>query len=140
MSEQFAPGEVLFDVIELIDQPRVQAYARAAKDDNAIHVDTEAAQAVGLEGPVAHGMLSVGIALGHVMEWLAPDVNRFLRYETRFTKPVFVHPDASALLRISGTLGAVSADELRIDVKVQLEQSQTVVLRPFRVFVRPKLT
>lgn len=67
MSEQFAPGEVLFDVIELIDQPRVQAYARAAKDDNAIHVDTEAAQAVGLEGPVAHGMLSVGIALGHVM-------------------------------------------------------------------------
>lgn len=128
-------GTQLFEAIEVIDQQRVQDYARAAKDDNAIHVDPEAARLVGLEAPVAHGMLTVGIALGHVMAWLGDAPERFLRYETRFIKPVFVPPATDVQLAVKGLVGAVSDSEVRIDVKVELVSSGVTVLRPFRVYI-----
>ncbi|MFJ6099155.1 MULTISPECIES: MaoC/PaaZ C-terminal domain-containing protein [Actinomycetes] len=129
-------GTQLFEATETIDQQRVRAYASAAKDDNAIHVDPEAARLLGLEAPVAHGMLTVGIALGHVMTWLGDASERFLRYETRFIKPVFVPPATAVELTVKGVVGAVNDGEVRIDVKVELVASGTTVLRPFRVFIR----
>ena len=130
-------GTELFLVTEILNQERVRAYAAAAKDDNAIHVDPEAARLVGLEAPVAHGMLTVGIALGHVMNWLADAPDRFLRYETRFIKPVFVPPATAVEITFRGVVGAVTDAEIRIDIKAELSAGRTTVLRPFRVFIRP---
>ncbi|HEY9314711.1 MaoC family dehydratase [Williamsia sp.] len=128
-------GTVLFDVSETIDQRRIRAYAEASKDNNPIHVDEKVAVAVGLAGPVAHGMLTVGIGIGHVMRWLDGKPHRFLRYETRFVKPVVVFDDVPAELSVSGVVGAVSDDEIRIDLRMRLAESGQMVLRPFRVFV-----
>ena len=128
-------GTVLFDVSETIDQQRIRAYALASKDNNPIHVDEKVAVAVGLAGPVAHGMLTVGIGIGHVMRWLEGKPLRFLRYETRFVKPVVVFDDIPAELSVSGVVGAVSDDEIRIDLRMRLQESGQMVLRPFRVFV-----
>lgn len=128
-------GTELFNVSETIDQQRIRAYAQASKDDNPIHVDEKVAIAVGLAGPVAHGMLTVGIGVGHVMWWLEDQSQRFLRYEARFVKPVVVFDDVPAELSVSGVIGAVSDEEIRIDIRMRLKESGQLVLRPFRVFV-----
>lgn len=49
-------------VTRLIDQPRVDRYAEAARDPNPIHRDTAEAYAGPFGQPVAHGMLVLAVA------------------------------------------------------------------------------
>ncbi len=52
---------VIEPVSRLVDQPRVDRYAVAARDPNPIHRDTPVAAASQFGRPVAHGMLVLGI-------------------------------------------------------------------------------
>lgn len=57
-------------------------YAGASGDFNLIHTDDETARSVGLEGVIAHGMLSMGF-LGQYVSWLfGPEAVR--RLSVRF--------------------------------------------------------
>jgi acyl dehydratase len=61
-------------------------YAGASGDFNLIHTDDETARSVGLEGVIAHGMLSMAF-LGQYLCWLAgPDCVR--RLTVRFSAMV----------------------------------------------------
>ncbi len=64
-------------------------YAGASGDFNPIHWSDRAATALGLDGVLAHGMLTMGTALRVVTDWIG-DPARVVSYATRFTKPVFV--------------------------------------------------
>ena len=48
-------------VTRLIDQPRVNRYADAAREHNPLHLDAEFAAATDFGRPIAHGMLVLGI-------------------------------------------------------------------------------
>jgi len=50
-----------FSVSRLIDQPRVDRYAVAARDPNPIHRETPEAYAGPFGQPVAHGMIVLGL-------------------------------------------------------------------------------
>ena len=50
-----------FEVRRLIDQPRVDRYAKAARDPNPIHRETPEAYAGPFGQPVAHGMIVLGL-------------------------------------------------------------------------------
>lgn len=50
-----------FEVTRLIDQPRVDRYAVAARDPNPIHRETPEAYAGPFGQPVAHGMIVLGL-------------------------------------------------------------------------------
>lgn len=50
-----------FSVSRLIDQPRVDRYAVAARDPNPIHRETREAYAGPFGQPVAHGMIVLGL-------------------------------------------------------------------------------
>lgn len=103
-------------------------YAAASGDHNPIHWNERFAAEVGLEGVIAHGMLTMGAAVGLAADW-AGDPGRVVDYQTRFTKPVPV-PDAAsgspetptAALEISGKIGKLDADTntARIDLTVEL--------------------
>ena len=103
-------------------------YAAASGDHNPIHWNERFAQEVGLEGVIAHGMLTMGAAVGLVSDW-AGDPGAVVDYQTRFTKPVPV-PDAAsgspetptATLEITGKIGAVDteASTARVDLTVEL--------------------
>ena len=55
-----ASGEVLSPLVKLpVTQEQLKRYANASGDHNPIHLDEEAAHRVGLEGVIAHGMLSM---------------------------------------------------------------------------------
>jgi acyl dehydratase len=58
-------------LIKHVTQAQINAYADVSGDHNPIHIDPEAARKVGLDGTIAHGMLSMAF-LGQVMtDWLA---------------------------------------------------------------------
>ena len=48
-------------VTRLLDQPRIDAYADAARDRNAVHLDREFARGSGFESTIAHGMLVLAL-------------------------------------------------------------------------------
>lgn len=66
-------------------------YAGASLDFNPIHYSDRAAVELGLDGVLAHGMLTMGTALRVVTDW-AGGPARVASYFVRFTKPVPV-PD-----------------------------------------------
>ena len=64
-------------------------YAGASGDFNPIHYRDDIARSVGLPGVLAHGMLTMGLAVQPVVDWLG-DPGRILDYQVRFTRPVLV--------------------------------------------------
>jgi acyl dehydratase len=58
-------------LVKSVSQEQIDAYADASGDHNPIHISPEAARAVGLDGTIAHGMLSMGFLGQLVTDWLA---------------------------------------------------------------------
>ncbi|GFZ78339.1 MaoC/PaaZ C-terminal domain-containing protein [Nesterenkonia alkaliphila] len=103
-------------------------YAAASGDHNPIHWNERFAQQVGLPGVIAHGMLTMGAAVGLVGDW-AGDPAAVTDYQTRFSKPVPVpdptqgSPDTpTAQLEITAKVGKLdeAAGTARIDLTVEL--------------------
>ena len=110
-----APGDTLPSRRLLITREDLGRYAEASGDHNPIHLSDDAAQALGLPGVVAHGMLTSALAIGVVAEW-AGGADTVVGTDIRFAGPVVVPADAPARLEVSGTVKKVSGDGSRADV------------------------
>ena len=73
----------------LLTRDSLVRYAGASGDFNPIHYRDDFAQSVGLEGVLAHGMLTMGVAVQVAVDWVG-DSGRIIDYGVRFTKPVWV--------------------------------------------------
>ncbi len=79
-------------------------YAGASGDFNPIHWSDRTARAVGLPGVIAHGMLTMGLAIRVVTEWVA-DPAAIVEYGVRFTRPVVVpDDDTGTQVTVSGVV------------------------------------
>ncbi|MCE0458101.1 MaoC/PaaZ C-terminal domain-containing protein [Curtobacterium flaccumfaciens] len=94
-------------------------YAGASGDFNPIHYRDDVAASVGLPGVLAHGMLTMGIAVQPVAEWLG-DSGWVAGYGVRFTRPVVVDPEQGATVGIVAKVSTVDEDgrPKRIDLTV----------------------
>lgn len=72
----------------------VARYAGAAQDFNPIHLDDGAAQAIGFDRAVAHGMFTLGRALSGLVDQAGPRAIRSIR--ARFSAPLEVGDTARA--------------------------------------------
>lgn len=108
-------------------------YAGASGDFNPIHYRDDVAARVGLPGVLAHGMLTMGLAVETIVEWLG-DAGRILDYGVRFTRPVVVDAEDGADLFVSAKVGALDAEAARIDLTVTF--GETTVLGKAQVRVR----
>lgn len=108
-------------------------YAGASGDFNPIHYRDDIAKAVGLPGVLAHGMLTMGVAVQPVVDLVGGN-ERVLDYQVRFTKPVLVPPAGSAEIRVVGVLAAVEANRARIDLQVSFAEQN--VLGKAQVWVK----
>lgn len=132
MSE-FTVGEVIAERSVHLTRESLVRYAGASGDFNPIHYRDDVAAAVGLPGVLAHGMLTMGIAVGTLAEALG-DSGRIAEYSVRFTRPVVVDPEAGADLHVSAKVGAVDDETARIDLTVTF--AETTVLGKAQVRVR----
>ncbi|MBG6056747.1 acyl dehydratase [Cryobacterium sp. MP_M5] len=110
-------------------------YAGASGDFNPIHYRDDVAVSVGLPGVLAHGMLTMGLAVQPVVDW-AGDPGRIVDYQVRFTRPVLVDPAAGAVVTVVAKVGAIDADAgiARIDLTVSF--NEVTVLGKAQVRVR----
>jgi hypothetical protein len=92
-------------------------YAGASGDFNPIHYRDEIAQSVGLPGVLAHGMLTMGLAVQTVVDFVG-DSGKILDYQVRFTKPVLVDAKTGAVVSVSAKVIEIDEDSktARIDL------------------------
>jgi len=110
-----------------VDRARLVRYADASGDQNPIHQDEAAALAVGLPGVIAHGMWTMGAAVGVVVDWVG-DPGLVVDYRTRFTRPVPVPADETVEVNVVATVGALDrqAGTARIDLEVTLDGARVL--------------
>lgn len=118
-------GDVVAERSFPLTRDSLVRYAGASGDFNPIHYRDDAAAAVGLPGVLAHGMLTMGLAVQPVIDWLG-DPGRVLDYQVKFTRPVVVDPETGAVVTVLATIGAIDEDAVRIDLTVTF-QDQTVL-------------
>ena len=110
-------------------------YAGASGDFNAIHYRDDVAQAVGLPGVLAHGMLTMGAAVQCVVDFLG-DSGKVLDYQVRFTKPVLVDAVTGATLIVNATVVEIDEAEKIARIDLSATADGVVVLGKAQVRVR----
>ena len=112
-------------------------YAGASGDFNPIHYRDDVAKQVGLPGVLAHGMLTMGIAVQCVVDWLG-DPARILDYGVRFTRPVVVDPERGTPITVVAKVGALDteAGEARVDLTVTANSLTVLGKAQVRISIR----
>jgi acyl dehydratase len=80
-------GDQLPPLTLTITRADLVRYAGASLDFNPIHWNDDFAQEVGLPGVIAHGMLTMGMAVRVVTNWTG-DPGAVVEYGVRFGRPV----------------------------------------------------
>ncbi|MEY4991093.1 MAG: hypothetical protein RLZ65_980 [Actinomycetota bacterium] len=121
VGQQVAASEYKFSRDSLV------RYAGASGDFNTIHYRDDIAQAVGLPGVLAHGMLTMGVSVQPVVSWLG-DAGKVIDYGVRFTKPVVVPARGHALVKVVATVAQLDAEnrKARIDLTTSFEENNVL--------------
>ncbi len=126
-----AKGDTIGSKTVALSRSDLVKYAGASGDFNPIHINERFATQVGLPGVIAHGMLTMGVAIDVVTAW-CQDPARVYDYQVRFSNPVPVpdstgNPDeATVELEISGVIGLVKEDHVRVDLTVLLGETKVL--------------
>jgi len=139
-SSQVDVGQVLVEQEYSLDREALVRYAGASGDFNPIHYREDVAKSVGLPGVLAHGMLTMGIAIQPLLKWCGTDY-QLDSYQVRFTKPVVVDADEGASLSVTVTVGAIDEGtdgppSIRCDLHVESHTGEKV-LGKAQAVIRP---
>ena len=117
-------GDEIATAAFTLDRGNLVRYAGASGDFNAIHYRDDIAAEVGLPGVLAHGMLTMGLSVQPVVDWIG-DPGRVRDYQVKFTRPVVVDPKTGASVAVSAKVGAIDVDAqtARIDLTVTYEEA-----------------
>ena len=111
---ELVPGTVVGSLTVRLTREQLVRYAGASGDFNPIHFSDHFATALGLPGVIAHGMLTMGMALRVVTDWVG-DPARIVSYSARFTRPVVVPDDADGA-EVTFTATVTSMDDAGVAV------------------------
>ncbi|MCA0217482.1 MAG: acyl dehydratase [Actinobacteria bacterium] len=112
-----AVGDVVAERTFSLTRDSLVRYAGASGDFNPIHYRDDVATSVGLPGVLAHGMLTMGVAVQPVVDWLGTN-GWVADYGVRFTRPVVVDPLEGASVTVVAKVGVVGEGTARIDLTV----------------------
>ena len=120
--DALAVGDVVAERDVHLTRDSLVRYAGASGDFNPIHYRDDVATGVGLPGVIAHGMLTMGLAVQPVVDW-AGDPARVSDYQVRFTRPVVVDPEAGADVSVSAKVGELDSESrtARVDLTVTFD-------------------
>ena len=128
MSEETMPAFVSLNVGDEVaardvefTRDKLVRYAGASGDFNPIHYNDEFAKSVGLEGVIAHGMLTMGVGASVVEEWAG--AGNVADYQARYTRPIPVGALEGTVARVAAIVGALDHEikRARIDVTVTVD-------------------
>lgn len=126
--------EVAADRYE-ISRDTLVRYAGASGDFNAIHYNDQVARDVGLDGVIAHGMLTMGTAVTVVSEWIG-DPAAVTAYATRFSQPVPVPATGTVVLEVRAVVAAVDLSAGTVQLTLEAQVDGAAVLSRAKVTAR----
>ncbi len=131
--EELTKGDAIATRTIDITRADLIRYAGASGDFNPIHWSEATATAAELPGVIAHGMLTMGLVVDLVSEWVNNPA-AIIDYQTRFSGMVpveetthtsdpaipFENPNAGAQLEVVAKVGAINEDTnvVRVDLAV----------------------
>ena len=127
-----AVGDVVAEASYLLTRDSLVRYAGASGDFNPIHYRDAFALGVGLDGVIAHGMLTMGVAVQPVVEWLGPH-GVVVDYQSKFTRPVLVDAEDGATITVVAKVGVVDDEGARIDLTVTFNEATVLGKAQVRV-------
>jgi acyl dehydratase len=130
-----AEGDQIVTKTFAVDRESLVRYAGASGDLNPIHYRDDVAQSVGLEGVLAHGMLTMGLAIGPLAEWLE-GTGHIASYQVRFTKPVYVPTSGSVEVTVQASVSKRDVPEtgqVTVALSVTIGDGVTVLGKAFAV-------
>jgi acyl dehydratase len=132
-----AVGDVVAERTVHLTRDSLVRYAGASGDFNPIHYRDDVAASVGLPGVLAHGMLTMGLAVQPVAEWLG-DRGWVQDYGVRFTRPVVVDPESGADVSVVAKVGQIDEDgtPTRIDLTATAADQTVLGKAQVRVALR----
>lgn len=130
-------GDIVAEATYALSRDSLVRYAGASADFNPIHYRDDVAVSVGLPGVLAHGMLTMGLAVQPVVEWLGSS-GWVSDYQVRFTRPVLVDPVDGATVTVVAKVGSVEESAARIDLTVTFNDE--TVLGKAQVHVQMRST
>jgi acyl dehydratase len=110
-------------------------YAGASGDFNPIHYRDDFAQSVGLPGVLAHGMLTMGLAVQTVVDFVG-DSGKILDYQVRFTKPVLVDATTGAKVEVSAKVIEIDEESKTARIDLTAVCAELTVLGKAQVRVK----
>lgn len=102
-------------------------YAGASGDFNPIHYNDTVATHAGLPGVIAHGMLTMGVAVTGLLDALG-DPTAVRAYSVRFTNPVPVPATGSVTLEVVAVVGTIDegAGTARVDIAAEVDGTKVL--------------
>ena len=128
-------GQVIGSQEVLLTRDSLVRYAGASGDFNPIHYRDDFATSVGLPGVIAHGMLTMGVSVQVVVDWVG-DPGKVSDYSVRFTKMVDVDANEGAVLVMTGKIAEIDAENNEVRVDLTTTFNETAVLGKAQVRVR----
>jgi acyl dehydratase len=127
-------GDIVAEENFHLTRDNLVRYAGASGDFNPIHYRDDIAQSVGLPGVLAHGMLTMGLAVQPVSNWVG-DPARIVDYQVRFTRPVLVDGASGADVTVTATVGALEDETktARIDLTAKFNDETVLGKAQVRV-------
>lgn len=119
-------GEAISSLTKHITQQQIDAYADVSGDHNPIHLNPEVARAVGLDGTIAHGMLSMAFLGQMLTDWLSEQgasSGWVRRLRARFQ--AMVRPGDT--LTCHGVLGEPGEQGQRVEVWINNQHGERVI-------------
>ncbi|PSK99198.1 acyl dehydratase [Haloactinopolyspora alba] len=136
ISEPLAVGDVVADQTYWITREHLVRYAGASGDFNPIHWNDRVAEAVGLPGVLAHGMLTMALAGRLLTDWTG-DPAAVIEYGVRFARPVVVPDDDTGIaVRVAASVTAVRDDGV-VALEINVRAGEQKVLTQARALARP---
>ena len=128
-------GQVVAEGEFPITRDSLVRYAGASGDFNPIHYRDDVAKQVGLPGVLAHGMLTMGLAIQPVISWLECS-GEVVDYSVRFTKPVVVPATGEAVVSVVATVAAKDEENSRVRVDLTTTFEGNTVLGKAQAWVK----
>jgi acyl dehydratase len=132
---ELAVGDAVAEENFSLTRDSLVRYAGASGDFNTIHYRDDIAESVGLPGVLAHGMLTMGLAIQPVVAWLG-DAGKILDYGVRFTRPVVVPANGEAVLLVIAKVAALEEETRRVRIDLTVTFEENTVLGKAQVWVQ----
>ncbi len=132
--EEIEPGFQLPGRTFRVERKDLVRFGGAACDYNTIHWDDRTAEAMGLPSPIAHGMFTMGLALGVLTDW-AGDPGAVVDFGGRFPRLVPVPNDGVGVELVVEATVMEKLDPPRVRLSVAVRCGGNKVLTMPRTIV-----